>query len=248
MDALKLKDAPIIEAVIDIECDLPPQFNLEAIAEKAAAVFGDYPDLKHQFMEQYEIKTRLNEPSDYSRQQRVLSALQFRKKDGKQLIQFRSQGFSFNRLAPYGSLDEYLPEIKRTWSLYASLVQPRNIRSILLRYVNKILLPIGPDPIILSEYFNISTFPAEKLSVIGFFNQIAVVDPETENIANVILTGLPVEGNKAPIVLDISATWKGTLPIDEKQLMEKIASLRVLKNAVFGRILTRKCLSLYQPL
>ena len=71
-----------------------------------------------------------------------VQALQFLQDDERQLVQVRVQGFSFNRLAPYTSLDDYLPEIKRTWGLYVDLVKPVQVRQIRVRYINRILLPM----------------------------------------------------------------------------------------------------------
>ena len=49
---------------------------------------------------------------------RAIQSLQFLHEDEKQLVQVMAQGFSFNRLAPYTSLDDYLPVIQRTWELF----------------------------------------------------------------------------------------------------------------------------------
>ena len=69
---------------------------------------------------------------------RGIQALQFLHADEKQLVQVRAQGFSFNRLAPYTSLDDYLPEIERTWHLFVGLASPVQIRVVQLRYINRI--------------------------------------------------------------------------------------------------------------
>ena len=70
-------------------------------------------------------------------------------------MQVRAQGFSFNRLAPYSGLDDYLPEIERTWSLYVDLASPVQIRAIRLRYINRILLPLAANTVDLDEYLKI---------------------------------------------------------------------------------------------
>lgn len=68
--------------------------------------------------------------------------LQFLKNDEKQLVQIRPQGYSFNRLAPYGGFDEYLPEIERAWRLFVDIVMPLQVKLIRLRYINRFLLPM----------------------------------------------------------------------------------------------------------
>jgi uncharacterized protein (TIGR04255 family) len=59
----------------------------------------------------------------------ALAAFQFLKNDEKQLVQFRNEGFSFNRLAPYTTLDDYLPQIKKNWEIYRIVAAPSEIRS-----------------------------------------------------------------------------------------------------------------------
>jgi uncharacterized protein (TIGR04255 family) len=250
MDALKLKNPPIVEAVVDINCDMPPTFNVEALPEKALELFRpEYPQVKKQYVEQYEFKPQPGAPPDYSLK-RGVSGLQFMQSDGKQVIQVRTGGYSFNRLAPYGSLDEYLVEIKRTWEIFVSLTRPNSIRSIQLRYINRIMLPLGPTGVTLSDYFKITSYPdIGNLVMTGFLHQISSVDSATNNTATVILTGLPPEKGQAPILLDISVAWQGSLPVEDVGiLVAKIQSLRALKNSVFSNTLTPQCLNLYQPL
>src|SRR3989304_10149994 len=130
----KLRTPPIVEAVFDVDCDLPPGFDLVALEGPTRAKFGDqYPKLQTQFIQEFEIRADADATPNMSTR-RAVQAFQCRQEDEKQLVQVRAQGFSFNRLAPYSSLDDYLPEIERTWRLYIELAKPVQIRLIRLRY------------------------------------------------------------------------------------------------------------------
>ena len=117
----KLANAPIVEAVLDIDCDMPPTFDLATLEAPARAVFGvQYPKFRAMFLEQHQIKSMADEPAKHSAM-RAIQALQFLHGDEKQLAQVRAQGFSFNRLAPYSTLDDYLPEVHRVWELFIGI-------------------------------------------------------------------------------------------------------------------------------
>jgi uncharacterized protein (TIGR04255 family) len=79
--------------------------------------------------------------------------------------------FSFNRLAPYTTLDDYLPEIERAWLLYVDLVSPVQIRVIRLRYINRMLLPMPANQLDLDEFLEIGPRvpDEEKLVCLAFF-------------------------------------------------------------------------------
>ena len=246
---LKLAKAPIVEAVIDIDCDMPPAFDLAALEGPARKVFlAHYPKFRSQFLEQHRIESKLDEPAKHSAK-RAIQALQFLHDDEKQLVQVRSQGFSFNRLAPYTCLDDYLPEIEQTWRLFLGIASPVQVRVVRLRYINRILLPMMAGHVELNDYLRISPrLPDEgKLTFLGFLNQHAAQEVDTGHQANIVLTSQPAEGDKLPIILDNCVAARGPAePANWPWIIGKIQSLRELKNRIFKNTLTELCLNLFQ--
>jgi uncharacterized protein (TIGR04255 family) len=107
----RLDRPPIIEAVVDITCDLPPGLDLTALQDRAKAAFRDaYPRAGRQVVQSHEFSAQPEKPPEFAMRQKI-GALMFRSEDEKQVVQVRLEGYSFNRLAPYSSLDDYLPEI-----------------------------------------------------------------------------------------------------------------------------------------
>lgn len=246
---LRLPKAPIVEAVLDIGCDMPPALNLAALEGPSRERFRDqYPKMKMQFLQETKIKAK-PDATPHMFVQRGIQAIQFLHADEKQLVQVRAQGFSFNRLAPYTSLDDYLPEIERTWRLFVGLASPVQIRVVQLRFINRILLPIVEEPIQLDDYLKIGPrLPdEEKLMFVGFLNQQAVVEKDTGNQANIVLTTQPKENDKLPIIFDICVTAAGIAePEDWPWILARIGSLRALKNRIFRNTLTERCLNLFR--
>lgn len=246
---LKLTKPPIVEAVLDIGCDMPPKFDLAALEVPSRDQFLDqYPKFRVQLIQETKIEAKPDASSQLS-VRRGIQALQFLHGDGKQLVQVRAQGFSFNRLAPYTSLDDYLPEIERTWRLFVDLASPVQIRGVQLRYINRILLPTVAGQVQLDEYLKIGPrLPdEEKLKLAGFLNQYAAVEKDTGNQVNIVLTTQPQENDKLPIIFDNCVASAGTAePEDWPWIRFKIMSLRILKNRVFENTLTTLCLNLFQ--
>lgn len=246
---LRLSSAPIVEAVLDIDCDMPPAMDMAALEGPARDLFREqYPKFRTQFIQAHEIKQEGDAPPIMSVRKGIQS-FQFLQDDEKQLVQVRAHGFSFNRLAPYSSLDDYLLEIERTWLLFVGLVSPVQIRLIRLRYINRILLPLADKHVDLDEYLKLGPrLPdEERLTFAGFLNQHAAVESDTGNQVNIILTTQPPENDLLPLIFDIEAasTLNGE-PGDWSWILSRIQSLRSLKNRIFKNTLTDKCLNLFQ--
>lgn len=248
--SLKLQNAPIVEAVLDIDCDMPPKFDLAALEAASLACYREkYPKLRPQFIQELQIESKADAPPQLTNRH-AIQAFQFRQDDEKQLVQVRVQGFSFNRLAPYKSLDDYLPEIERTWRQFVELASPAQVRLIRLRYINRILLPLVSNRVDLDRYLQLAPrLPNEdKLTFVGFLNQHAAVEVATGNRINIVLSTQVVENGMLPIIFDNCVMSAGpAAPEEWPSILARIQSLRNLKNEIFKDTLTKECLKLFQP-
>jgi uncharacterized protein (TIGR04255 family) len=248
-NSLKLTAAPIVEAVVDIECDMPPKFELAALEGPAGEVYRDrYPGVQTQFIEEHKIEQRPDESVKHTLV-RGIQALQFRQEDNKQLIQVRSQGYSFNRLAPYSTLDEYLGEIERTWRLFVDLAAPVQVRAVRLRYINRLPLPLKDGKLETTDFLKVSPqLPDESnLTFVGFLNQHSAVEAGTGNQANIVLTTQAMEGDILPVIFDIGVNHMESGEVENwPWILENIMSLRHLKNRIFENTLTDSCLNLFR--
>lgn len=246
----KLRNPPIVEAVLDLDCDLPPGLDLQALEPKFREAFCDaYPEVRPMFLDEHQIEASLEAPSKLSIVRRGLQALQFLQKDGKQIVQARSQGFSFNRLAPYEGLDRYLAEIERTWRLYCGLVSPLQVRVVRLRYINRMPIPLIGTKVQLEDYVTVAPrLPAPApVELNGFLTQTSAWNPTTGEQMTLLLTPQPSQESQLPLILDIVVAVPLALePSDWRGIQDRITSLRMLKNQLFRHSVTEKCLSLFQ--
>ncbi len=246
---LKLKNAPIVEAVLNIECDMPPVQDIAALQEPAKEAFRpQYPKFKAVLVQEHRIEAKPEAQPQLSIKQ-SLHGFQLLQEDERQLVQVRPHGFSFNRLAPYSTLDDYLGEMERTWNIFVKLTSPVQVRFVQLRYNNRLLLPMPGGKLELEDYFKICPqLPdEERLGFIGFLNQHTAVEKETGNQVNIVLAAQPTENETLPVIFDIAAARVLTTePSNWGEISKTIQSLRDLKNRVFRNTLTQTCINLFQ--
>ena len=59
----KLLHPPIVEAVLDVDCDMSPAFDLAALEKTSREAFRDqYPKFRPQFLEEHQIEQKADQP------------------------------------------------------------------------------------------------------------------------------------------------------------------------------------------
>lgn len=238
--------APIMEAVLEIECDMPQNFDVQTVEVAARVAFSEgYPTLRKQMHATFQVSG----PEPQASMSRGVQALQFLQVDEKQLVQVRAEGFAFNRLAPYSSMDDYLVEIRRTFAAFVEFASPLQLRRMKLRYINRLPLPTVNRRTEVEDYLNVGKpFPGadEDLQYANFFNRYQAVDASTGSTVNVIMTNQALVGDLLPVVLDIEtqADLAGD-PKDWAAVAGRIQDLRSLAKRVFTRTITEQCLHLF---
>lgn len=246
----QLKASPVIETILDIDCDQPAGQDLANLEQAARDRFrARYPNLRKQLMQQFEVTAKPDTPPQSTIRPQLVQTLQFLTADEKQLVQLRKEGYSFNRLMPYTTLCDYLPEIEQTWRDYCLLTSPLQIRTVRLRHINRILLPMIDGKCKLDDYLiEAPQLPDEgRLALTGFVTHRTAVETKTGHNVNIILAAQKPEGDILPIILDICAmaTESGD-PAEWTWLQSRIMVLRSLCECVFKKSVTDLCLNLFQ--
>lgn len=247
--AWRLPHPPIVEMVLDIDCDLGANFDLStAVSAVRDAYLSFYPVETKHYAENVVIEPR-EDMTQVSTMARAIRAYRFHREDHTQIVQVRDSGFSFNRLAPYQGFDALLPEIECAWRIYRERMKPLAIRRTSLRYLNRIVVPREGEFVDLDLYFKTGPrLPKKGLMSTGFLLQNSAFDAATKSE---VVTVLASQGNperpECAFLLDIAVTSNEPIAIDEADILLRrtLATLRKLKNDVFRNTVTRPCLQLF---
>ena len=244
-----LLDPPIIEAILDVDCDMPIGFDLAKFEDAARRELGEaYATVDKRVLLEHQIELTGTTSTTFDGKQ-GLQALLFKHADEKQIVQFRTDGYSFNRLAPYATLDDYLPEIERTWRSYVTATGPVQVRRVALRNINRVRLPIRDGELALDDYLKLGPgLPDDgRVSFLNLTHHYLVSETDTGNTAQIVVATEDHSTDELPVIIDVAtAAYPKLDPSDWKGIVTVIESLRCLKNYLFTNTLRKKCRKRYR--
>jgi uncharacterized protein (TIGR04255 family) len=239
--AIQYQNAPIKEALIDIRADLPPGVDLDALEALHDVVRSKYPTRKRQAFFEAQFAMGGEEASASTKE--VDAGLRFQSADGKQITQFRLQGFTFSRLQPYGTWDQLRDEARDLWRVYRERLRPTKITRLAVRYINYIELPLGP--LDYKDYFRTTpeVGPGLPQELSSFFMQLFL--PQQDLNAMVQITQASVNTNA--VILDIDVYRQLNIPLSEDEMWTTLEQFRVRKNVFFEGSITDQTRALFGP-
>jgi uncharacterized protein (TIGR04255 family) len=225
---------PITEALLDIRVQLPETISLVDL-EGLQDRLGGYPVKRKQMS--VEGTFHLGEKVTTLAKQSQLGYV-FVSDDGKQIVQPRLNGFTFNRLSPYTGWNDFKGEARRLWTIYRDTVQPLHLVRMAVRYINRLDLPLPFNDF--KEYLRTIPEVSPDMSQ-GLSGFIMVLDNPQADIGCMLrLTQAMVPApspDVASIMLDIDIS-RTDVPQEEDRLWEQFEVLRTRKNKVFEASIT----------
>ena len=237
-----LKNAPLKEAIIDLRASVPDDFNSERLLELVELLRDDYPKMRTQRIMQAEFKL----PSGKSDTTQLGTGVWLTSGDGKQIAQFRTDGFTVNRLRPYTSWRELFPEALKLWEHYVNVTNVDHVSRVAVRYINRIDLPLRVD---FDDYFTAPPKIPEGLpqTLGAFLTRIVMVDEDTNTLANVTQSlerGL--DEKSVSVILDIDTYRQGQFSSDVAELTPIFEELHAFKNRIFFGFITEQTAQKYE--
>jgi uncharacterized protein (TIGR04255 family) len=234
---------PIVEAILDIQVELPSRVQAKHLLKCQNPVRKDYPEKKSTQL--YTALFQFGPVVSTSATTRP-AGFAFESVDRKQMFQVRRDGFTFNRLAPYSGWDSFVREAKRLWEEFVRVAHPTEIKRVALRYINRLDFP--HESINMSTYFDTHPTIGEGLpqTMRNFFFQLQVPIPEIDSLAIITETAVEPRAPKSvSIILDIDLFRTDKLPA-QNDLWPLFETLRTWKNTVFERSITDATRALIQ--
>lgn len=231
----RLSKAPIVEAVIEVRAQAEAVWDEPLITEHLKAKLPDYPNVQSQREFRHEVKIEPGQKAEGEIQDMGWKGLRLESADKIQIAQFNRDGFSFSRVQPYDSWEQFCSEGLRLWQLHMDLAKPAEIQRVGLRFINRMVLSLDEQ---IEDYLLISPQKPQGLDlpVAGFFYHEAFGVPEYPYAINIRRTVQPIDkpiAKEIGLVLDIDVFT--TQPVEpESGVIERyLAEMRWLKNKVF---------------
>lgn len=242
-----LRNAPITEAIIDFRVKARAGLRAEEFGHLKTTLAERFPRMD----ERRGIETRFEIVEGKGRPTTVkdlgLQGYFFKTADERNIAQFRTDGFTFNRLKPYTSWEDIFPIAMDLWGLYCDVAKPELVTRLALRYINHIPLP--PSVKDFSEFLRAApVIPPELPQYLSrFLTRITIHDPERNLSAHV---GQALETDAAArtikVILDIDAFTQGEFRPHDPTIPETFEQLRHFKNEIFFSSLTEEALRLFE--
>lgn len=233
--------APITEAILDLKVILPETFSIDKILEIHPRILEHFPTSEPLYVGSLAVQAG---PDIQVQTSRAHNGFLFRSGDGKRIFQATLQGFTFNRLAPYNSWEEFSNDAKYLWEIYKDICKPAFVTRAAVRYINKIDIPINGRPVELRDYFKTvpelaSDFPQKNLD--SFFMQLQIPQEDLNCMLIINETlALPPSPAFISVILDIDLFRQQSWKSDDEDIWHFLAQLRERKNLIFRKSITEK--------
>jgi uncharacterized protein (TIGR04255 family) len=229
--------APIKEAIIDIQIEGSPSLTLAKFENLNAVPPQGYEERQKLMVGQLRGQLERGQLTATANQDQLGYA--FIGGEKKHVVQFRVNGFTFSRLAPYQTWEQLRDEAKMLWKSYRQIVGALPVVRVGLRYVNQLDLPMPVRDFrdFIRSYPEISSDLTQQLA--GFFMQIQI--PQDDIGAMLILNEamVPPSGpNVVSVVLDIDVFKQGLKLESDDEVWNTMEALRLRKNLVFEGCIT----------
>lgn len=240
-----LRNAPIAEAVVDFRLELPGDFDIARFENLKGPLGSDYPNTQR--IESFEARLGFEAGRPVSPDPKVRTlGLLFKSADKHSLAQFRTNGFTYNRLEPYTSWQEIFPEAMRLWKRYVELTQPASVVRLAVRYINRMhLTPSDLDRYLVVPPRIPDALPQELRS---FLERIVIFD-ERRGLSAIVTKALepsPVPPNGLTAILDIDTYKEISLAPADPRLAAVFDDLHDLKNEIFFESITEEAVRKYE--
>jgi uncharacterized protein (TIGR04255 family) len=236
-----LEKAPITEAIFDFRVNPADDFQAETFANLKAGLSDRFPKSEERRNSQMTIGFKPGEPAVVNSEDLLLEGIFYKSQDEKLIAQFRANGFTLNRLAPYTSWDELFPVARLLWMQYCETSNPQAVSRLGLRYINQFALPWAH--IDFGDYLRAGpNLPSGLPQTVPAFNlQVLLLDEKSDIAARVsqrLETSLV--DKKYTVILDIDAYKIGSWLPDDPSIETLFGQLRDFKNQIFFNYLTEK--------
>ena len=227
--------APIVEAVIDIQAQVPDDDADKRLLKFAELIAERFPQKSPLQM----VSMNLNADGSHNMDRQDLG-WRLVSEANDRIVQVRRQGFTYSHMPPYTQWSVFEGEAKPLWQRFVETCQPEKVTRVAVRYINRLRLPAGA--IQLEDYLTINPqVPAVCEPIEGLLLQVQSrhldVDPMCRSVITVA-SEVATDTNAHPMVLDIDVSVETSLGPQDSHCWTLLEKLRFKKNQLFEGSIT----------
>lgn len=126
---------PVIEATIDIHVAKRQDLRLNELAALYIGEEDRYPIFEPQLAGTFSVDPGTGAVLE---SKRAILGYRFTSQGSSQIVQARTEGFTFSHLQPYETWENWNREAARLWSRYVAISRPTAVTRLAVRYINRI--------------------------------------------------------------------------------------------------------------
>lgn len=241
---MHLNNAPIREALIDVRAALPADAGLALLDSVDDRMRAAFPERKTIHQGRFQVNFDFKEGASETSAEHGALGVRYESQDGKRIVQFRLNGYTYSRLAPYTNWDEMRDEAREFWQIYSSAMSPVAVSRVATRFINMIRIPMP-----INDFEDWLTQPPRipkdlPQALAGYLLRIVLPDPDT-GATSIITQALEEVGPQyASVVLDIDVFLNRDSGDADGSIWDQLEQLRTLKNKIFFASVTDRTLEL----
>ena len=231
-----LSNAPITEAIVDIRVKARLDLDVAIFGEPREMLAAGFPTKVEQRV--FTTKVQFGPESGSQSTEHDLRGYVFSSEDKLNVVQFRVDGFTFNRLKPYTSWKSVWPQALELWRRYQKMALPVAITRMALRYINHIALPsrtFGLEGVLTCP----PPVPKTLGATIARFTTRVTIQASNGRLEAHVSQAIEPKPDRdgATLILDIDAYRQAELLLEEDdveaRIEETFAELHEFKNEIF---------------
>jgi uncharacterized protein (TIGR04255 family) len=240
-----LSHAPITEALVDFRAAPTTALEEPRILDRLKSALADrYP--KHSERRAFELEIRTGHAAEPKRTDKGFHGHFFESGDGRDIAQFRVDGFTHNRLAPYTEWETVTSEALRLWAIYVDVAHPLSVSRVGVRYIN--MVPVSAREDVATMLTRVPEAPAGVVGDLqSFLTRVETADAaSTRRVITTQALGPGMPPENRGLVIDIDAFQMGDFGVASTGLRPILDGLRQLKNAVFFGSITEEAVKRFE--
>lgn len=238
------KNPPVVEALVDIQVEHSPDFNVYDLRRVRDNEAEKYPEEQRFMAHSLTVDVATGTPAQ---RESTLRGFRFIGSAGQQIVLVRQDGFAFSKLRPYTSWESWRTEARRLWAKYVEVVRPQAVTRVAVRYVNHIhlKLPVRAFSDYLRTYPEIG--PELSQEVAGFVMRLEMPQPDMRDVTLVLSEGRlhDTSDDTASLVLDLDLFRVGRFEPDSEDVWEVLQELHDRENELFEGCITARAREIF---